>query len=852
MTLPATYLQKLISLVCICLAFIIAMGLPKIGHIATGYLLIYAAILYLNNKLWPIILLFSVPLLNFTPYSGRYAITEFDSLVLLTFGMVWIKQNKLQFSNFQIEFKLFLLLICVVIASSFNALSTFPSPEDIYLTVYQQPLNIWRVGKSLPYALLLYLLIHNADKKDTGEIIRNIAIGAFVSIIAVTLIILWEKSVIYRVFSGSSLRSILGSALFFSIDFRPTALFSAMHTGGGSLDSYISILFIFFPLLLFGKSSSAAKYIFLLALLSGLYCALATVSRTVIAAAALTTAITVIFYTYQTSKNINSKKPFQSTTTDLIQIAAVLILLTVSLILVQPPMGTEGILSLPAFTLAFTFSFHQLKYNRPYIFGLVFIVFVLLLTEALLDRLDKGISTQEVLYKGGILIGLICLNSTAFILKFRTYDQLKPFTLPLTIFISAAMFISMGFSSASLANRLSEITKDTGGREHHWNTVMSTGSDSLVDKLFGNGPGTMPLNYRLAFTGSDYFTVRQIDPANGTLSILGSGQALLQRIKIKPGETYTLQTSLRSEDTKGSITLAICNRNIIIQTTHNGTCKPKTFHLKKKGKWKDISTKLSIKDLRQQGLFDSFTNLEMKFYRFTEPVEIRYIGLSDSKGNQILFNPGFEQNLDYWFWASDFHHLGWHSKNAFLHQYFELGAIGLLLTLSIIASITLKTILKRKNLDLSIQITAYSIVLCFILLGSFITVLDDPQIATFWYLGFLITSLLVSNTEKIFLPTIQLPNRDTFNTSIINRKTRLNSHWEQKKKTYFISLFLIVFLSISTDFYTQYVYNTSPPQVLARFNHSKAAELKNNDSPLNFVWNFIASVAPEDERFIED
>ena len=848
----AKYSHKLISITSIGIAFTIAIGLPRIGLIATAYLLIYAIILYFHRKTWPILLLISVPLLNLTSYSGRYAITEFDSLILLTFGIVWIKQAKLKRSNFHIELKLFLLLICIGIASGLNALSSFPGAEDHYLTVYQQPENIWRVAKSLLYAFFLYLLIHYSDRRETGEIIRNLAIGAFSSIITLMLIIFWEKGVLHAIFSGAPLRSIIGSALYFSIDFRPTALFQTMHTGGGSLDSYIAIMFIFPILLLFGKPTPTAKYIFLIALLTGIYCALATVSRTVIAATTLSTAIIVLFQIYKSATNNNLKTTSSSKSYNFIQIAALLILWTASLIIVQPHMGTEGVLSLPTFTFALAISYYQFRSGRPYLIGIVVLICLAFIIEALFDRIEKGIPTEEVLNKGGILIALIAINTFAFILKFKKLDQLKPLALPLFIFITAATFLSMGFSSASLAKRLAEITQDTGGRQHHWDTIKSTGSDSLTNLLIGNGPGSMPLNYSLAYTGSDYFTIKQIDPASGILSVLGNAQALIQRVTIDPKETYTLQTSLRSEDMTGGITVAICNRNIIIQTTHNGTCSnPKRLKPEKKGAWQDFSIPLSTEALRTEGIFNSLTNFEMHFYRFNEPVEIRHIALFDSKGKQILLNPGFEKDLDYWFWASDFQHLGWHSKNAFLHQYFELGILGLILTLAIIVSITLKTLIKRNSIDLSVQMAVYSLSFSFILLGSFITILDDPQVATFWYLGFLICALLI-NENNLTIPTVKALTRPTFTKRTNDTKGTIKKIAVKHKNK--ITLFLVpFFIAITiTELSSHYFYNASPSQVLAQIKSSKLENLRRNHSELNAIWSLIELLAPDDDRLNYD
>ena len=76
------------------------------------------------------------------------------------------------------------------------------------------------------------------------------------------------------------------------------------------------------------------------------------------------------------------------------------------------------------------------------------------------------------------------------------------------------------------------------------------------------------------------------------------------------------------------------------------------------------------------------------------PVQIPQHAISDGLdsrphiSSRVTIDPdhgNFEQGLDYWFFYNDFAHLPWHIKNTWLHVWYELGWIGLILfaTLSI-------------------------------------------------------------------------------------------------------------------------------------------------------------------------
>jgi len=837
----AFHTQKLCSIIFIGIALFISTSLPNIGHLATLFLLVYTVALFLASNKWPIFLLICVPLFNLTPYTGRYGVTEFDSLILITFGSIWFQQQKFTLFKFSIELKLFIALIIFSSISGLIAYSSFPETNEIFLSVYQQPTNMWRVHKALIYALLLFILIQNSGKDKIGLVIRNFSIGAFFSIITLCLIIFWEKGVFYLLFSGTSIFGILQKILWFSVDYRPTALFSSMHVGGGSIDSYIAIMFIFPTLLLFGKSTKIAKGFFIAALITGLYCALATVSRAGIATTALSTLIITLFILFQNARTI-STSPLSYT----FKILGLFTLMSASLLGSQYQMGTEGALFLSIFTIAGTISSYQINTKRLYFLGGATVFFILLVIESLFDMLEKGVLLNDVIIKGLIVSVLTLINTLFFIYTFKTYDKLKAISLPLIIYLTTATFVTIGFGSASLTTRIYEIGEDTSGRVQHWNNVLSTGNNSVTHILFGNGPGTMPINYPLSFPNNNYFSVTQKNRSYGGITITASHQTLLQRISLKPNETYTLNMFIRTSQPKQSITVALCNRNILIQHLYNSSCNKQNIFIKKENTWKNIVRPISTKNLRAQSFLTKPSILEVTFHEINSPIEIRDLKLLDSNGNNLTKNDNFTQGLDSWFWVSDFEHLGWHSKNVFLHQYFELGILGLFLTLAMFASIIIKALASKKETDNVYKILPYTLFLSFITLGSFITILDDPQIATFWYLGLLLSSLLLTN-KSITIPSITSVNpfkyRQALSLPSLN-KIKLNKYTA-------IGLPLaFTILAFLTQFYAQLFYNTSALQLLARVKSTKLKDLRRNHPSASPLWTLIDSVAEEDNRLI--
>lgn len=137
------------------------------------------------------------------------------------------------------------------------------------LSSYLSPLNSLRLGKAWCWALLLLpLLLRDANPDN----LRRLALpGLLCGLALVALCALWERAV----FPGlSNLAS----------DYRITAPFSAMHTGGAALDGYLALALPFAVLWLARAHSPWRMGVALVLLALALHAALVTFSRGLYAA----------------------------------------------------------------------------------------------------------------------------------------------------------------------------------------------------------------------------------------------------------------------------------------------------------------------------------------------------------------------------------------------------------------------------------------------------------------------------------------------------------------------------------------------------------------------------------------
>ena len=238
--------------------------------------------------IWLFVVPALLPLLNFAPWTGWLAFEEFDLLLLgvaagghahLLLAQPLALDRPARMSRQRAVF--------VGLAAAFTALglvalqrgvASAPASAtgDLWLSGFQgytDPLNSWRVFKSLLHAALLWPLLRREVQRDAATAARRLAAGMLAGLAVVTLAVVWERTAYPGLWN-------------FSSRYRTTALFWEMHVGGAAIDAYLALATPFVAWALWSartplRWAMAAG----LALLTG-YACLTTFSRGVYAAVA--------------------------------------------------------------------------------------------------------------------------------------------------------------------------------------------------------------------------------------------------------------------------------------------------------------------------------------------------------------------------------------------------------------------------------------------------------------------------------------------------------------------------------------------------------------------------------------
>lgn len=214
-----------------------------------------------------------LPVLDLAPWTGWFFIEEIDLLLLLTVACgYWRLARQKAAASARLSSAAWLwLLLCSLAWLTALLRGLLPLPPldanawDNYLSSY----NSVRLGKAWAWSLLLLPLLLRDGGADG---LRRYAMpGMLAGLAMVALCALWERAV----FPG---------LLNFSSDYRITAPFSAMHTGGAALDGYLALSLPFAALWLARPAArwQTAPALFLLGL--ALHAAFTTFSRGLYAA----------------------------------------------------------------------------------------------------------------------------------------------------------------------------------------------------------------------------------------------------------------------------------------------------------------------------------------------------------------------------------------------------------------------------------------------------------------------------------------------------------------------------------------------------------------------------------------
>jgi hypothetical protein len=200
--------------------------------------LLWCAVVAWRPGVWLFAVPAALPLLNFGPWTGWVAFEEFD---LLTLGVVAGAYTRLALvapaerggqAMLPRGRSAFLGLAALFGAASTVALVRgLSAAGDIHVGWFQgyaDPLNSWRVFKSVLYAALVWPLLRREIGNQPALAARRLALGMLSGLTVVTLAVLWERTAYAGLWD-------------FSRPYRTTALFWEMHVGGAAIDAYLAM-----------------------------------------------------------------------------------------------------------------------------------------------------------------------------------------------------------------------------------------------------------------------------------------------------------------------------------------------------------------------------------------------------------------------------------------------------------------------------------------------------------------------------------------------------------------------------------------------------------------------------------
>jgi hypothetical protein len=238
--------------------------------------LLWCAAVACRPCLWLFALPAVLPLLNFAPWTGWVVFEEFDLLLLgavagtyahHAFARRATRMEPPTASGDQTAFAgLAALFGALGAISAFRGTALASDVEFGWFQGYADPLNSWRVFKSLLFAALMWPPLRREIRAGPASAVSRLALGMLVGLAVVSLVVVWERVAYTGLWD-------------FSTPYRTTALFWEMHVGGAAIDAYLALATPFVAWALWTSRSplrwGAAA---VLALLAG-YACLTTFSR---------------------------------------------------------------------------------------------------------------------------------------------------------------------------------------------------------------------------------------------------------------------------------------------------------------------------------------------------------------------------------------------------------------------------------------------------------------------------------------------------------------------------------------------------------------------------------------------
>lgn len=237
----------LIAAVSAALGLALASHHPLAPAAAVLLFLLWSAAVAWRPGLWLFVLPAALPWLNFAPWTGWLVADEFDLLCLGAVCGSGVRQawhsGRPRGAALSAAHRVFMLAASLfAVASTVACLRGLAHAGDVPFSLFQgyaDPLNAWRVYKSVVWMTLLWPSLQREVRADPAGSARRLAWGMVAGLTVVALAVLWERLAYTGLWD-------------FSAHYRTTALFWEMHVGGAAIDAYLALATPFLAWALWG------------------------------------------------------------------------------------------------------------------------------------------------------------------------------------------------------------------------------------------------------------------------------------------------------------------------------------------------------------------------------------------------------------------------------------------------------------------------------------------------------------------------------------------------------------------------------------------------------------------------
>lgn len=733
----------------------------------------YIALLLYRPHWWLALVPALLPVLDFAPWTGWYFIDELDLLLLATCAGGYLRLGKEQPTRLPgLATTACLLLSACWLAAAVRGLLPLPPLDANALSNYVSPYNSLRVLKGLLWPLLLLPLLRHSAGSGAANIQRLFVPGMLLGLAAASLAVIWERDT----FPG---------LINFSSDYRPTAPFSAMHTGGAALDAYLAMAFPFVALwLIDGRHHPARLAAGLACLLLGCFAGLTIFSRDIyLAYAASGAVIGVLLCAHRVRRGALRWSR-------LLAAALLGVLLIWLLSRVFGSSGYRGLLACLGLLGAAVIVGGAEPRLRHWLLAAA-VAAVLLAANGALELLGSGGPTSKTAYAGYVLAAAVCAAGAALLLFGRAPQRapglalvfaalpamgvasglvakhwagsaalpdialvlvlaaalaacrllpqrpwrLDRSTLTLGVFAAIVLGILIPITgSYYTGSRFATVGDDLGVRLDHWSEALNMMDRDNMTQAFGQGLGRYPDIYMWRNThGEMPGSFRYMEDGNNRFLRLGAPQyaagygeilRMLQRVDVQTGRRYVLALDYRSSSDKIGVRTIVCERWLIYPENCLAPTLPRA---KWTPDWTHLEAPLAIRTSRD-GLFATPLQLEIAADANGGTLDVDNVSLREvDSGRELIRNGSFSDANDYWFFSSDRNHMPWHVKNFAVNAVFELGWVGAVATAFFLLAVGAPLLGRGLGGDLQAAVFLAAMTGC-MMVGLFDSITDVPRL----------------------------------------------------------------------------------------------------------------------------